>query len=151
LSAFANDFTSAAKALCVPQLFCEPMASGCGGKAGGLGNLTQAERDATCGHAGEDVDCPTFLNPKTGKNEPGCVGFSVTLPGSFVAQDQTMTMGIPSKLAMCFPNDANWNVTPTPASSDRAGSCFNAPINKAGDFCTSPASPTARFPAPQRR
>jgi hypothetical protein len=79
LSAFANDFTSAVSALCVPQLFCQPTASGCGGKVGGLGNLTQAERDITCGHAGEDIDCPTG----------GCVGFSVKLPAGFVASDQT--------------------------------------------------------------
>src|SRR5262249_26326260 len=97
--------------------FVNPLASGCGGKAGGLGNLTQAERDETCSHAGEDVDCPTG----------GCVGFSVTLPGTFMAQDQTTTMGIPSKLAMCFPKDANWNVQPLAALSTLAGTCTGAP------------------------
>jgi hypothetical protein len=39
-------------------------------------------------------------------------GFSVTLPAKFMANDQTVTMGIPSTLASCFPKDANWNVTP---------------------------------------
>src|SRR5262249_33815330 len=129
LGAYASDFTSAAKGLCAPGLFCQPTASGCGGKAGGLGNLTQAERDAICGHAGEDIDCPTG----------GCVGFSVTLPGTFVAKDQTTANGsaLVKKLAMCFPKDANWNVTPTPAPSDRVGACVgkNAPIKM--DFCTS--------------
>src|SRR5262249_30415829 len=42
LSAYKDDFASAATALCQPRLFCQPTASGCGGKAGGLGNLTQA-------------------------------------------------------------------------------------------------------------
>jgi hypothetical protein len=137
LSAFANDFTSAAKALCVPQLFCEPTASGCGGKAGGLGNLTQAERDITCGHAGEDIDCPTG----------GCVGFSVKLPAGFVASDQTTAnnSALAKGLATCFPKDANWNVTPSAAPSDLAGTCVNAPINKMGDFC----APTPM--TPQRR
>jgi hypothetical protein len=141
LSAYADDFTTAAKALCAPQLFCQPTASGCGGKAGGLGNLTQAERNSTCSHAGEDVDCPTG----------GCVGFSVKLPMGFTAQDQTTMMGIPSTQATCFPNNTAWNVPPTPPAPNLglAGACVgkNAPINM--NFCA--AAPLARFPAPQRR
>jgi hypothetical protein len=39
LSAFASDFTSPAKSLCVPQLFCEWDGSKCVGRAG-FGNLT---------------------------------------------------------------------------------------------------------------
>jgi hypothetical protein len=146
LGAFANDFTTAAKALCVPQLFCQSTASGCGGKAGGLGNLTQAERDTTCSYAGEDVDCPNFLNPKTGKNELGCVGYSVTLPGTFVANDQTTAnnSALVKGLAMCFPNNTTWNVPPTPAPSDLAGTCLNAPINKMGDFCSPPTGAPIR-------
>jgi hypothetical protein len=125
----------------VPQLFCQPTASGCGGKAGGLGNLTQAERDITCGHAGEDIDCPTG----------GCVGFSIKLPAGFVASDQTTAnnSALVKGSATCFPKDANWNVTPIAAPSGLAGTCFNAPINKMGDFCT--PTPMARFPAPQPR
>src|SRR5262249_33588108 len=127
LSAYATDITNQAKAYCVPQLFCQPTASGCGGKAclarlnsgcPGLGNLTQDERNSTCSHAGEDVDCPMG----------GCVGFSVTLPGTFMAMDQTTMMGIPSKLATCFPKDTNWNVQPLAALSPLAGTCTGAPL-----------------------
>jgi hypothetical protein len=72
-----------------------------------LDQIWQPERErpklwTTCGHAGEDIDCPTG----------GCAGFSVTVPAKFMANDQTVTMGILSTLASCFPKDANWNVTP---------------------------------------
>jgi hypothetical protein len=122
LSAFKNVFASAAQALCVPTTFCQWTGSKCVGKAG-FGNLTPDERNTTCGYAGADIDCPTG----------GCVGFSVTLPASFVPMDQTTTMGLPSTLASCFPKDSNWNVTPIPASHALAGTCFDAPINT--NFC----------------
>jgi len=132
LSAFANDFASAAKDLCLPENFCQfsDKDNKCVGKTGGLGNLTQAERNITCGRAGEDVDCP----------KGGCVGFQVTLPGGpngFVAQDQTTAndSALVKSLASCFPKDANWNVTPTPGRPDLAGACVgkNAPMKT--DFC----------------
>jgi hypothetical protein len=132
LSAFADDFTSAAKDLCLPENFCQfsNTDNKCLGKSGGLGNLTQPERDITCGRAGEDVDCP----------KGGCVGFSVTLPGGtngFVAQDQTTAndSALVRGLATCFPKDANWNVTPIAAPGGLAGACVgkNAPIKT--DFC----------------
>jgi hypothetical protein len=129
LSAFANDFASAAKDLCVPENFCQfsDKDNRCVGKSGSLGNLTQAERNITCGRAGEDVDCP----------KGGCVGFSVTLPPGFAAQDQTTAnnSALVKGLASCFPKDANWNVTPIAAPGGLAGACVgkNAPIKM--DFC----------------
>jgi hypothetical protein len=129
LSAFANDFASAAKDLCVPENFCQfsDKDNTCVGKSGALGNLTQAERNITCGRAGEDVDCP----------KGGCVGFSVTLPPGFAAQDQTTAnnSALVKGLASCFPKDANWNVTPIAAPGGLAGACVgkNAPIKM--DFC----------------
>jgi len=132
LSAFANDFASAAKELCLPENFCQFSDNGnkCVGKPGGLGNLTEAERNIACGRAGEDVDCP----------KGGCVGFSVTLPGGqdgFVAKDQTTAnnSALVKGLATCFPKDKNWNVTPIAAPSGLAGACVgkNAPIWT--DFC----------------
>jgi hypothetical protein len=94
-------------------------------------NLTQEERDTACGYAGKDIDCPTG----------GCVEFSVKLE-NFVASDQTTAnnSALVKGLATCFPKDANWNATPIAAPSGLAGTCFNAPINKTGDFCTSSAS-----------
>jgi hypothetical protein len=131
LSAFAHDFASAAKDLCVPENFCQfsDKDNTCVGKSGGLGNLTPAERNITCGRAGEDVDCP----------KGGCVGFSVTLPPGFKAEDQTTAnnSALVNGLATCFPKDANWNVTPIAAPGGLAGACVgkNAPIKM--DFCAS--------------
>jgi hypothetical protein len=136
LSAYATDFTTAATALCVPRLFCQPTASGCGGKAGGLGNLTQAERNIVCGRAGEDVDCPTG----------GCVGFSVTLPAGFVASDQTTAnnSALVKGLAMCFPMDVNWNVTPVAAAPSLAGTCVGANAPLIPNFCSTALPRTGR-------
>ena len=127
LKAFANDFASAAKGLCVPQTFCNWNGSKCVGKAG-VGNLTADERDIACGYAGKDKDCPTG----------GCVGFSVKLPSGaagFQANDQTTTMEIPAKHKECFPKDTNWNVNlkPLEAPSSLAGTCYQAPMK--ADFC----------------
>ena len=71
LSAFAEDFTSCRQRPLPSEDFLSILEDNkCVGKPGGLGNLTQDERDITCGRAGEDTDCP----------KGGCVGFSVTLP-----------------------------------------------------------------------
>jgi hypothetical protein len=131
LSAFADDFGSATKDLCGPETFCEfsEAEKKCIGKAGGLGDLTQAERNITCGRAGEDPDCP----------KGGCVGFSVTLPTGFEAQDQTTAndSGLVKGLATCFPEDADWDITPVSPEGLR-GACVgeNAPMKK--DFCATP-------------
>jgi hypothetical protein len=134
LSAFANDFTSAAKELCLPETFCEfsKKDNTCVGKPGPdkrdrLGNLTQAERNITCGRAGEDADCP----------KGGCVGFSVTLPAGFVAQDQTTKneSALVKGLATCFPKDDKWNVKPTKASAGLAGACVGNTAPMKADFC----------------
>jgi hypothetical protein len=119
LSAFANDFASAAQDLCVPKTFCDWKGSKCVGKPG-FGNLTDDERNIACSYAGKDIDCPAG----------GCIGFRVKLPAGFQANDQT---NIPSRLAQCFPKDANWNVTPARADSGLAGACSSAPMKP--DFC----------------
>ena len=132
LSAFADDFKGAAKNLCLPETFCEFSPSGqCVGKSGGLGNLTDAERNITCGRAGEDVDCPNH----------GCVGFQVTLPAAgkegFEADDQTTAKdsALVKNLTMCFPKDDKWDITPMAALSHLANECQgkNAPMK--ADFC----------------
>ena len=125
LSAFTNDFASAAKDLCVPKTFCDWNGSKCVGKVG-FGNLMPKERNIACSYAGKDVDCPTG----------GCVGFQVTLPKGFQADDRTAKPGFFSelKLKQCFPKDANWNVTPVKADSEVAGTCYQAPM-KPPDFC----------------
>jgi hypothetical protein len=125
LSAFEKYFASAAKDLCVPKTFCDwdPNDGKCVGKAG-FGNLTPDERNIACSYAGKDIDCPTG----------GCVGFSVKLPDSFTANDQTTQMGIPSKQAVCFPKGANWSVTREQVPSSLAGVCSKAPMTT--DFCS---------------
>jgi hypothetical protein len=135
LTAYAADFQSKAKALCVPNTFCTYLGGKCVGKTtadkGVFSNLTDADRNLTCAHAGEDVDCPTG----------GCVGFRLTLPGGtngFVANNQT-TPALLNTLKTCFPSDANWNPPGLvkPASQTVAGSCYpqttKAPLTT--DFC----------------
>jgi len=126
---YAAQFTSARNALCVPKLFCQPTSTGCTGISGGLGNLTDAERNTTCGYAGKDVDCPTG----------GCVGFRVTLPGGFAAIDQSMLNELPSKLAMCYPNDANGNKFWNKGPQQNLGTCPGAaPLNPQAFSCNLP-------------
>jgi hypothetical protein len=129
LSTFAEAFNTAREKLCVPETFChwDSPAKKCVGNAGVLNtNLTQEERDIACGYAGKDVDCP----------EGGCVGFSVSLPPGFVANDQTTKEEWPSKLATCFPKDANWNVTPKRAATELAPVCENGKkAEMKQDFC----------------
>ena len=122
LSAFAGDFDSAAKDLCVPKTFCDWNGSKCVGKAG-FGTLTPDERNIACSYAGKDIDCPSG----------GCVGFRVTLPAAFQANDQTKSSNFPSKFAQCFPEDTKWNVTPAPAELGLARACYQAPMKQ--DFC----------------
>ena len=132
LSAFGDNFISAAKDLCVPKTFCDWDGGKCVGnnKAGfgnnkaGFGNLTPDERNIACSYAGKDIDCPTG----------GCVGFSVTLPNKFQANDLTT---MPSALAQCFPKDAKWNVPLKNADPpELAGACSQALMKT--DFPTCP-------------
>jgi hypothetical protein len=128
LSAYEKAYAAAAQNLCLPKTFCtfDMTTNKCvGAKSDLFPSLTQAERDLACSYAGKDVDCPTG----------GCVGFSVTLPSTFVAQDQTVKQDLLSPLLTCFPNDSDWNVMVNPASMDLAGkACYKAPLNK--DFCS---------------
>ncbi len=143
LKAYETSFADAAKNLCAPRdsskdpslanNFCAWNGSSCVGSTNPVigGNLTQAERDVACSYAGKDIDCPTG----------GCVGFSVSLPEGFVADDQTVSQNLPGKLAQCFPKfldkdkktPSPWNVTFKPAADGLAGACLNAPTKE--DFC----------------
>jgi hypothetical protein len=145
LSAYAGDYATAAQNLCLPNSFCtyDTTANKCKGAGAGMGtlfpSLTQDEQDLACTYAGKDIDCPTG----------GCVGFSVTLPSAFVAQDQTTTNKLLSPLLGCFPEDANWNIFPAAALPGLAGTCAGAPLNR--NFCpatgTEPHGPDGLFSA----
>ncbi|MCI0737127.1 MAG: hypothetical protein L0Y50_12800, partial [Beijerinckiaceae bacterium] len=140
LKAFKPDYDSARIDHCVPKTFCAWNGSKCVGKPDvypplTLAELTQAERNATCAYAGKDIDCPTG----------GCVGFSVTLPEGFVANNQTAANGnaLLKPLAKCFPNDDIWNNKELkPAPSTLAGACTPAKARLKCDFCDkTPACP----------
>jgi hypothetical protein len=141
LKNYTNEFAAAVKNLCVPKTYChtDSITGKCVGNDTVLpSNVTKAERDITCSYAGEDVDCPADLtNPANPPGHPiGCVGFSVTLPGGFMALDQTTKSvpPIPKQLATCFPLDVNWSVILKPAPVGLAGKeCVNALIKE--DFC----------------
>ena len=131
LSAYAGDYASATQNLCLPQSFCtyDTTKQKCVGT--GIGtlfpSLTQDEQDLACTYAGKDIDCPTG----------GCVGFSVTLPPEFMAQDQTTKENLVTPQLACFPKDTNWDIFPEAALPSLAGSCAGATLNR--DFC--PATP----------
>jgi hypothetical protein len=80
-SAFAKDFEATAQDHCVPKLFCtwSTWLKKCVG-TGAFSDLSQADRNATCAHAGEDVDCPQMVLKDRKTTVPGCVGFSIKLP-----------------------------------------------------------------------
>ena len=146
-SDFAKDFEATAQDHCVPKLFCtwNTFLKKCVG-TGAFSDLSQADRNATCAHAGEDVDCPQMVLKDRKTKVPGCVGFSIKLPvwdgkNGFLAKDQTATidpmthMNLPMKYATCFPkDDKHWNVTLKIASPDLAGTaCYKAKIST--DWC----------------
>jgi hypothetical protein len=132
LKAFQPDYMTALADHCVPRTFCQWTGSKCVGKmpANVFPPLTPDEQlnvddlNATCAYAGKDIDCPTG----------GCVGCSVTLPESFEAKDQTAAnnFALLKPLAMCYPNNATWNRTPT-ALTTGACTAATAPLNC--NFC----------------
>jgi hypothetical protein len=139
LQGYTKEFASAAQKLCVPQTFCKLSGTTCVAKdPGTLHGTTEAERNIACGYANLDIDCPTDLNDPTGKTI-GCVGFSVKLPGDFVANNQTgnptSSTFLPKTLATCFPKDFNWGVIAQPANPDRVGTCTAAHAPLTIDFC----------------
>lgn len=127
----ANDYVTAGASKCQPASMCTWNGSKCTGVTNAFPELTQAEREATCSHAGEDIDCPTG----------GCVGFSFKMP-AFTATDQVVNQKLTTnaKYAMCFPKDANWNIFPlTPLDPKLVGACRGqtaAPM--AADFGSCP-------------
>ncbi len=135
----ADPFMKAQIALCGPPGFCtyDTKHRACVGVTKSptvpvVGReLSDPERTTTCGYAGKDADCP----------DGGCIGVQVTLPDTFTAANQVVQQDLPSKRSLCFPNTAVWNKPPAAASPTLAGTCVgaNAPMNKAGDFCTLPA------------
>ena len=155
LAAYKGDFDSARASLCLPQTVCHLEGGHCVAQpvtSGGFAEnrpflpflerfagpgveqaafyvapfepLTPEERNLTCSYAGKDVDCPTG----------GCVGFTFTLPTTFLAEDQSLKQNLPmSGLTTCFPKDLPWNFTPVEADQGLAGECYKAPMTP--DFC----------------
>lgn len=75
LSGQASVFTADRPKFCQPQTYCSIHEDGsCGCKAG-----SDCTDDSVCAWSNKEVDCPVA----------GCFGFSVTMPGSFVAAKQS--------------------------------------------------------------
>lgn len=126
---FATAYAAAAPGLCRPFSFCgwnaQTSKCQCALPAtdplyGEWTEKNAAGDDAICSFAVKDFACPSG----------GCFGSSVTLSSNF-ATDPAVD---PRPAAVCYPCDANWNVTPGDASSDLAGSCYDPPMAPA-DFC----------------
>jgi hypothetical protein len=142
LKNYTKEFAAAVKKLCVPTTYCKLSGATCVAKdPGTIQGTTEAERTIACGYANKDVDCPTDLKDTTGKTI-GCVGFSVTLPDSFVASNQTgdptSATFLPKTLAMCFPNAATnnpWYPPVTQAAMGKIGTCTKTHAPLICDFC----------------
>jgi hypothetical protein len=134
LSTLADEYKTTAMNECLPETFCrwDTLTKKCVGKSPQevAQPLSQGELDVACGYAGEDITCPTG----------GCIGFQLTLPENFEANDTTPPQ------ASCFPTvDNPWNPMldrcgpttntspPYIADKDVAGECFEARITK--NFC----------------
>jgi hypothetical protein len=149
LGIYADDFNTAKQNGCVPKSFCSWNGSKCVGAPADPGlpfsNVNAADRDRACAHAGEDLQCP----------DGGCVGFSVTLPTGFKAEDQTTKKNLLAPLKTCFPayvdkghtQKSVWNVTPKDIAVDQAtaGACSqqaqNPPPPLTTDFCKCATDP----------
>jgi hypothetical protein len=70
-----------------------------------------------------DIDCPVVDGVR------GCLGFAVTLPSGFVADNTDRR-----PQAQCFPLNFDWIELLVPVSRPLAGSCFLPPVNPPA-FC----------------
>lgn len=149
-SAFTKQLKADREGQCVPKTFCKWNPSSGDGQGGCVAqtipkgvfsNLSPADQNSVCAHAGEDIDCPSMLLHDGKTRVPGCVGFQITLPAGFVANDQALKTTDPktgkpwpTSNALCFPKDANWNVTPKKGAAPLLGSCATARLSSA--FCS---------------
>ncbi len=138
MSAFADNYALAKQDACQPKSFCEWKNDACQCSATlqaddpDLYNeciqvLGEDVKHDICSWSVRDIDCPAFM--ENGVLKTRCIGFRVTLPGDFVADDVDRR-----PMPECFPDNADWNLPWVPAAADLAGSCAGQSLPSA-QFC----------------
>jgi Pentapeptide repeats (8 copies)/RTX calcium-binding nonapeptide repeat (4 copies)/G8 domain len=122
---FENNFNLAKKESCRPSSFCEFKSNSCQCsdqlKIDDPDLYAECQRINICRWSGNDPDCPVF--DVGGKLTPLCLGFGVTMPNDFVADDMDHRPA-----PQCFPKDDSWNVAWEKVGPSLAGEeCFNLP------------------------
>jgi len=140
MSAFQKNFDDAKEESCKPSSFCEFKSSKCQCSSTLMSEnpelYAECQRIDICRWSGNDPDCPVFK--VEGKLTSLCLGFGVTMPSTFVADD--MPQRPPPQP---FPNDANWNVNWGKVGPTLAGQeCFDFPTppTNFGDGQNGPAN-----------
>jgi hypothetical protein len=136
MNIFKENFNKAKEESCKPSSFCEFKSNSCQCSdqlmEDDLDLYKQCKRIEICRWSGNDPDCPVF-NLGTEQNPnfvPLCLGFGVTMPSTFVADDQPQRP--PPE---CFPKDDNWNVSWDKVGPSLAGQeCFEFPTPDT-NFC----------------
>jgi hypothetical protein len=120
---FKTNYDKVGQEHCQPATFCSwnKSNSSCG-CALNSGNQLYNQCQAVCSKWTQiDVDCP----------DGGCYGFSVALPGDFVANNQGQ-----QPTPQCYPNNDDWNANFNPLTEKiKAGTCYYKTVPK-GNFCT---------------
>jgi len=138
MSNFETNFDNAKEESCKPSSFCQFTSGKCQ-----CSSILQSEnpelyaecqRIDICRWSGNDPDCPVF------NGKPLCLGFGITMPNSFSADDQEHR---PTPTP--FPKDNNWNVGWPKVGVSLAGKeCYEFPVppSNFGDGASGPVNTT---------
>jgi hypothetical protein len=124
---WAAKIKDAKKKKCQPQSYCTWNADGNNGDGACEDKqpVDPQKKDAVCGWAIKDLDCP----------DGGCVGFVFTLPSGFTPLDDTTHLRPAAQPLKCFASDGKtpsaFNVSFTPVSD---GTCPAAGVLLEPDF-----------------
>jgi len=144
LSTFQSNFDLAKQDACQPKSFCAWSNGQCACSSQLQADDPDLYAECTqqigtdiphdiCSWSVRDIDCPLF--DESGQKVSRCLGFEVTLPGNFVADNADHR-----PTAECFPDNSDWNVDWSQASDPIAGSCAGQ-VLPAAQFCGSFGSP----------
>jgi len=122
---FRSNFDKAKEDSCKPISFCKFENNKCGcSKQLEMDDpdlYAECKRIDICRWSGNDPDCPVFEVGR--KKVPLCLGFEITMPSAFLADDVDRR---PTPTP--FPKDSNWNVNWGKVGPDLAGQeCYDFP------------------------
>jgi hypothetical protein len=137
---FKPNFDKAKEESCKPSSFCEFKSNSCQCsdqlKIDDKDLYDECQRINICRWSGNDPDCPVF--DIGGKKQPRCLGISITMPGTFLADDMNHRPA-----PECFPPDDRWKVNWEKVGPDLAGQeCYEFP-KPLTNFCTGDNGPAS--------